>query len=87
MKFPVNSLLAGNLRTSETGSARDCLLQRRVLLRTFDFLVGDCPAATATGKHNRERAAFTALGYNLLRQAIGWDRSADKAATRSRKAH
>jgi prolyl oligopeptidase len=25
------------------------------------------------GKDNRERAAFTALGYNFLRRAIGWD--------------
>jgi prolyl oligopeptidase len=25
------------------------------------------------GKENRERAAFTALGYNFLRRAIGWD--------------
>jgi prolyl oligopeptidase len=26
------------------------------------------------GKDNAERAAFTALGYNFLRRAIGWDR-------------
>ena len=25
------------------------------------------------GKDNRERASFTALGYNFLRRAIGWD--------------
>jgi prolyl oligopeptidase len=25
------------------------------------------------GKDNRERASFTALGYNFLRQAIGWE--------------
>jgi prolyl oligopeptidase len=25
------------------------------------------------GKDNRERAAFTALGYNFMRRAIGWD--------------
>ena len=25
------------------------------------------------GKDNAERAAFTALGYNFLRRAIGWD--------------
>jgi prolyl oligopeptidase len=25
------------------------------------------------GKDNRERAAFTALGYNFLRRAIGWE--------------
>jgi prolyl oligopeptidase len=25
------------------------------------------------GKDNKERAAFTALGYNFLRQAIGWE--------------
>jgi prolyl oligopeptidase len=25
------------------------------------------------GKDNRQRAAFTALGYNFLRRAIGWD--------------
>ncbi len=25
------------------------------------------------GKDNKERAAFTALGYNFLRRAIGWD--------------
>ncbi len=25
------------------------------------------------GRDNRERAAFTALGYNFLRQAIGWE--------------
>jgi prolyl oligopeptidase len=25
------------------------------------------------GKDNVERAAFTALGYNFLRRAIGWD--------------
>jgi prolyl oligopeptidase len=24
------------------------------------------------GKDNAERAAFTALGYNFLRRAIGW---------------
>ena len=24
------------------------------------------------GKDNKERASFTALGYNLLRKAIGW---------------
>jgi prolyl oligopeptidase len=24
------------------------------------------------GKDNRERTAFTALGYNFLRRAIGW---------------
>ena len=24
------------------------------------------------GKDNRERASFTALGYNFLRNAIGW---------------
>jgi hypothetical protein len=24
------------------------------------------------GKDNKERAAFTALGYNFLRRAIGW---------------
>ena len=26
------------------------------------------------GKDNRERASFTALGYNFLRHAIGWGR-------------
>jgi len=26
------------------------------------------------GKDNKERASFTALGYNFLRRAIGWDR-------------
>jgi prolyl oligopeptidase len=26
------------------------------------------------GKDNRKRASFTALGYNFLRRAIGWDR-------------
>jgi prolyl oligopeptidase len=25
------------------------------------------------GKDNAERAAFTALGYNFLRRAIGWN--------------
>ena len=25
------------------------------------------------GKDNAERAAFTALGHNFLRRAIGWD--------------
>ena len=25
------------------------------------------------GKDNAERASFTALGYNFLRRAIGWD--------------
>jgi len=30
MKFPVFSLVTGNFRLSETGFARDCLLQRRV---------------------------------------------------------
>ena len=25
------------------------------------------------GKDNRERASFTALGYNFLRRAIGWE--------------
>jgi prolyl oligopeptidase len=25
------------------------------------------------GKDNRERAAFTALGYSFMRRAIGWD--------------
>jgi prolyl oligopeptidase len=33
------------------------------------------PAAGRHGygkRHNRERASFTALGYNFLRRAIGW---------------
>jgi prolyl oligopeptidase len=27
------------------------------------------------GKDNKERASFTALGYNFLRKAIGWEPS------------
>jgi prolyl oligopeptidase len=30
------------------------------------------------GKDNSERASFTALGYNFLRQKIGWEPSAQK---------
>jgi prolyl oligopeptidase len=29
------------------------------------------------GKNNKERAAFTALGYAFLRESIGWLRQAD----------
>jgi hypothetical protein len=34
------------------------------------------------GKDNRERACFTALGYNFMRRAIGWDATAEATAAR-----
>jgi prolyl oligopeptidase PreP (S9A serine peptidase family) len=50
------------------------LLVTRALDKDDQKLLAE-PAAGGHGygKDNRERASFTALGYNFLRPAIGWE--------------